>query len=202
MANLCGKNGFCLAGNFLSPVTKICKTCVTEKPLPSFSKSKTGIFGVDNDCKACNRIKCQEYHRLNRIAILARKKKTAPAYQKKNRDKINARSLKYIATRRKSDVNFRILVNHRCRIWSALDGRDKSQRTAELIGGVQNLRTHLEALLRPGWSWENYGVLWEIDHIKPLSKFDLSDPEQQKIAFHFSNTQPLLILDNRSKGNR
>jgi hypothetical protein len=50
-------------------------------------------------------------------------------------------------------------------------------------------------------SWENYGK-WHIDHIKPLSLFDLEDPEQLKQACHYTNLQPLWAEENIRKGNR
>jgi len=48
-------------------------------------------------------------------------------------------------------------------------------------------------------NWENHGKLWEIDHIIPITRFNLLDPEEQKKAFHFSNTQPLNWRENRKK---
>lgn len=47
-------------------------------------------------------------------------------------------------------------------------------------------------------SWENYGE-WHIDHIKPCSSFDLSDPKQQKECFNYTNLQPLWAIDNLKK---
>ena len=47
---------------------------------------------------------------------------------------------------------------------------------------------------------------WHVDHIIPLSffhkYFDISDLLVQKIAFHYSNLQPLFPKDNISKNDR
>ena len=51
-------------------------------------------------------------------------------------------------------------------------------------------------------NWDNYGIVWEIDHIKPCDSFDLTNDEQQKQCFHYKNTRPLLISENRSKGSK
>jgi len=40
---------------------------------------------------------------------------------------------------------------------------------------------------------------WEIDHIMPVSSFDLTDPEEVKKCFHWSNLQPLKWQDNAAK---
>ena len=50
-------------------------------------------------------------------------------------------------------------------------------------------------------NWDVYmkgGI--HIDHIIPCKNFDLTDPNQQKKCFHYSNLQPLWGLDNLKKG--
>jgi hypothetical protein len=42
---------------------------------------------------------------------------------------------------------------------------------------------------------------WHIDHIRPVSSFDLSDPAQVQECFHFSNLQPLWAIDNIKKSD-
>ena len=62
-------------------------------------------------------------------------------------------------------------------------------------------RAHIEAQFRPGMSWENHGE-WEIDHIRPVASFDLTDPDQARAAAHFTTLQPLWSVENRRKGVR
>ena len=51
-------------------------------------------------------------------------------------------------------------------------------------------------------NWSNHGSYWEIDHIIPCDSFDLTDIEQQKQCFHYTNLQPLTVSENRSKKNK
>ena len=60
---------------------------------------------------------------------------------------------------------------------------------------------HIEKQFKPGMSWAKMSEI-HIDHIKPCVSFDLTDPEQQRKCFHFSNLQPLWAIDNLKKGAR
>ena len=76
--------------------------------------------------------------------------------------------------------------------------------TFELIGcTIAELKTYLEKQFEIDMHWKNHSIKgWHIDHIKPCASFDLTDPEQQKACFHFSNLQPLWAKDNYSKGSK
>ena len=73
----------------------------------------------------------------------------------------------------------------------------KSKGTMELLGcSIIEYRDFLEDLFRDGMSWDNYGdknleSCWEIDHIRPIARFDIVDKEQQVVAFNWRNTEPL-----------
>ncbi len=73
--------------------------------------------------------------------------------------------------------------------------------TKELGCSVVELKLYLESKFQPGMSWDNYGK-WHVDHILPLSKFDLTDPEQFRKAVHFTNLQPLWASDNIRKRDK
>lgn len=61
------------------------------------------------------------------------------------------------------------------------------------------LANHLASMFRDGMTVDNHGTVWEIDHIRPLCSFDLTDEKQLQEACHYSNLQPLLIKENRKK---
>lgn len=110
------------------------------------------------------------------------------------------------AARRKfredNDLHYRIRRRVRGRVKMAIDKHYKTGSGLALLGcSIPEFKAHIERQWTDGMCWMNYGRGgWEIDHIKPCASFDLTDPEQQKICFHYSNTRPLWGIQNRSKG--
>lgn len=115
-----------------------------------------------------------------------------------NSEKLN----EYQTKRYKNDENFRIRTLLRSRIRNSLKSQSakKSKRTSELVGcSIDELWKHLEKQFKDGMTRQNLGK-WHIDHIKPCSLFDLTDPEQQKECFNYKNLQPLWAEENLRKG--
>ena len=136
-----------------------------------------------------------------------RSKKGKEYYQKHKHEVLN-RTKKYRQIKYKNDINFRIKNNLRSRLYAALNGKTKSKRTLELLGcSIKFLKKYLEKSFKIGMSWENYGAgengkgmqEWHIDHITPCAKFDLSQSEEQRKCFHYTNLQPLWADINRKK---
>ena len=113
-------------------------------------------------------------------------------------------------TRRKTDMSYRIGVGLRARVGQALrkyqagQGESVTASIRELLGcTMSELVNYLESKFLPEMSWGNYGRKgWHIDHIRSLVSFDLTDPEQRRLAFHYTNLQPLWAGDNFRKGRR
>jgi len=127
------------------------------------------------------------------------KRKEYDKNHKKEREKYKR---EYEKNRRKIDINYRITCNIRSRVSKFFKGNHKPGSAIKDMGCIfEELKTRFENLFTPGMTWENYGE-WHIDHIIPLSSFDLSNREEFLKACHYTNLQPLWAEENLSKGNK
>ena len=117
----------------------------------------------------------------------------------------------------KTDPAFKLKETLRKRLYSLLIKNQipKTYSASNLLGcTIEECKQHLESQFKSEMNWNNHGNIWEIDHIKPCSSFNLADMEQQKQCFHYTNLQPLFKtteiaesfgyneLGNRNKGNK
>jgi hypothetical protein len=150
--------------------------------------------------------KYQEKHgKQYRIKHKERIKEKQKLYRLNNKNKIKEYSKKYELKnknrRREYNKNYipslNVKITHTLsnRILSAVKIKNVKKYTSssKLLGcSIVFLKEYIESKFTKGMTWENRGNKgWHIDHIKPCSSFDLSDPEQQKICFHYTNLQPL-----------
>ena len=76
----------------------------------------------------------------------------------------------------------------------------KSKTTEELLGcSISFFCKYVLNSLKKRMIPDNYG-LWVLDHIIPLSSFNLSKEEEQLKAFNYKNIQPLWAEENLKKG--
>lgn len=104
----------------------------------------------------------------------------------------------------KQKLLFRKTITKRIIYALKRSGQKKKYAAEKFIGcTIEFLKTYLESKFTNEMSWDNRGFRgWHIDHIRPLSSFDLSDVEQQKQAFHYTNLQPLWWQENFKKGSK
>jgi len=154
-------------------MTRICNICKQDKPIEDFyltSKKKWR----QRSCKICASIKSNErYHKHpNKQLIMAAMKN----WNINNKDKIKKYRAKYI----KSPAG-KIATTLRRRIKDILKS-PVSFLISKTIGcSPSELKIHLESKFKEGMTWENHAFYgWHVDHIKPISKFDLNNPEEIK----------------------
>lgn len=162
---------------------KVCSCCKQELLLVKFKPGK-GRFEVGSNCKDCFNKKWNEYQ-----------KRTG---QNKKHNKL----------KRQTNLQWKLKQVLRCRYLDALKRHTSGSRVnkhhsaIELIGcSIDFYKQYLEQQFKPDMTWENHGILWEIDHIKPCAAFDLTNITQQHECFIYTNTQPLYYSENRSKGD-
>ena len=86
-------------------------------------------------------------------------------------------------------------------IWQCLNGSKGGKNWLSFVEfTIEELTTHLESKFKEGMTWENYGKYEHIDHIKPLSWFNLEI--EFKDAWCLKNLQPLEASLNLRKNNK
>lgn len=191
---------------------KRCWDCGEWKPLDGFYNHRGKKDGKQTHCKACikeDSFRNREIKLARSLKWNAENKERKSAYDKaryvKNKGKFIRYQRGYKKGRYDNDLGFRIQTLLRGRVLLCVrkvKGR-KDSSSSQLLGcTTSELRAYLGAQFKPGMTWENYGRVWHIDHKRPCSWFDLTDPVQQRLCFHYTNLQPLFVKENLSKGNR
>jgi len=109
---------------------------------------------------------------------------------------------RYLAIRKQNEIQFKLTVNLRSRLYTAIKRSYKSGSAVRDLGcSIDYLVQYLEGLMEEGMTWDNWEKDgWHIDHVVPLSAFDLTDREQFLKACHYTNLQPMWAEENLSKG--
>jgi hypothetical protein len=152
-----------------------------------------------------NKEKLRKYMERYQAANKEKLAENKARYSAENKEKIANYHANRQRTRLKTDPLFRLSTNLRCRMRLAFKSQSarKSQSTVRLVGcSKDELRQHLVSQFREGMTLENHGKVWHIDHIRPCASFDLSDPNQAILCFHYSNLQPLFADENLRKSDR
>ena len=154
----------------------------------------------------------RDSYQKHKVEIRKKYQQNKTEIKRRDRERFLENPEKYRAYRREFARKFRQIPErkfamgqqNRIRIALRTKHIKKRHKTIELLGcSYSFLRKHLESLFKPGMNWENHGRRgWHVDHIRPINKFDLSDIDQQKICFHYSNLQPLWWKENLLKSDK
>lgn len=142
----------------------------------------------------------KKYLKVYRSKHSSRISRLKKIHYRKNKPWIRIRCRKYMARKRHTDINFKLVCILRQRLSSAIRHNLKTGSAVKDLGcSIDFLKEYLKKKFNSRMTWKNHGVYWEIDHIKALSKFDLSKRSQLLKAVHYTNLQPLTKAAHRKK---
>jgi len=171
------------------PGTRVCSKCKTRRPANCFAKSKGTSDGLNPSCKSCQAESGKAYRAANRRKMLQKNRD----YREQSRESIRIQRREYLNQRYKSDPTFQAKAKLR-RATRRIKEAGHSKSSVQLTGISPSRFSALHG--NPDWS------KWHLDHIVPLSWFDLSIPSHVRVAAHWTNLQLLSESDNLLKGDR
>ena len=187
---------------------KRCTKCDSIKFFEDYSPQKAGFMGRTARCKVCANEYDKDFQSKNPIRAKRDKSPEAKEYRKQyvaeNKDWWRKYEREYRSSRRQEDMFFKIKSNLSSRLSDLIKNRSVGQKTVELLGcDKDTFLQHLESQFTEGMTWENYGLKgWHVDHIMPISSYDLTNEDEVKKACHYTNLQPLWWQDNLEKGDK
>ena len=167
---------------------------------------KARDYEKHKEWKDRNPERLEAYRAKNRAKVLSeddRKRRSLANKKYSKKPEIKTRTARQIVEREKIDLEFKLIRRLRARTYKCFKfPRSRSLSLINNIGCTKEfLLGYIENLFKPGMTWDNYGK-WHVDHIKPLSLFNMLDESQFKQAVHYSNLQPLWALENIKKSNK
>ena len=135
--------------------------------------------------------------------VAAIRKRANEKWKKANAEKYLSYQRSYWKQRYKHDPDYRMICSLRARQSEFFKGKDRSLSMVRDMGCTQQFfRQHIISKLSAGMTMENYGTVWHLDHIYPLSKAGIvENPIHFLAAANWRNLQPLPGPENLEKSD-
>lgn len=121
-------------------------------------------------------------------------------YIERNREKINNRASLYYHNVLKYTKKHKYIWRSILRSYLKRICENKTSSTYNMLGYSDiELKNHIESLFTDQMSWNNHNILWQVDHIIPISFFKKGTPSE--IVNSLKNLRPLDKYINLSRGS-
>lgn len=171
-----------------------CKLCAKE--YSRTDKHKKYMDKWRKNCQNHEKIRQSRKRYYQKHIVEIRKKQRQ--YTIEHRNQTNIR----ITLKRKTNPQYKLLTYLRSRIIRAIKNNKKVGSAVRDLGcTISFLKEYIESKFYAKMTWENWGSVWQLDHIAPLWKFNLLDKNEFLKACHYTNLQPLIIADHQKKTN-
>lgn len=202
---------------------KPCGKCLEVKNLDDFYPENKMKCGRKTSCKTCD--KASNLKHYNSLTAAQKKEYYLKIKEWKKINKIKYKHKKKPESRIKKQIRHR-LKEYIDRFFKENYSNDNVGvwKLKWTSCTAKELKEHLESLFQDGMSWDNYGPgyklnengkviydengntiplkQWHVDHILPVSKFDLTNPEAIKHINHYKNLRPEWSNENLLKSNK
>lgn len=164
---------------------KICSICNIDKKIDDYYKSYRHKDGYFKWCSECHEIKVLNKGKTTKIK---RTKEYMINYNIKKKENI-VYQFKY---QMRSNLNQHLKKKS-----------SKQDFTIKYIGcSFDFLKKWFEYNFDDKMNWNNRGLYWHIDHIKPCNSYDLTKQEDIYMCYNWTNLRPLEKYENISKGDK
>jgi hypothetical protein len=201
--------------------TNYCKNCYNKVSAQKKLEKKQQIIEnniMEKECKTCNIVQHIDNFRAGENICYECNKKKLYTWRENNKDQFLDICKKYrsnenvkivrnekLKEKYHTDENYKKSLTLRHSIRQVISGRVKklSKKNLELLGcTVEQFKQWIEFNFIDDMSWDNYGTYWNLDHVTPVSSFDLTNEEEKKVCFQWSNTVPEIAKKNYEKFNK
>lgn len=167
-------------------------TCGQDRPASMF---RTGHGRV---CLECERAYGREYNQTHPEVRRKWQEENAEHFTQlkanwyqKNKSHIQA---KY-NSRYHDDKEFKIKEDMKRQLQREIS---KISTTDDYIGSnFESIAMWLEYNFSGEMTWQTHGTVWDVDHVIPVSRWDLTNPEEFEMCFDWKNLSPLECEFNR-----
>ncbi len=105
----------------------------------------------------------------------------------------------YRKNKKDTDENYKIEQILRSSLHTFFRSKNM-KKYSELIGcNLQDFKKWLEKNFSHDMNWNNYGKVWNLDHVFPVSIFDLTNEDEKFLCFNWKNTRPCYSNVNFSR---
>ena len=178
---------------------KLCKYCVQKLPINSFRHNRCKCKNCEKDYgrkyrqSDIGKQKAKEWSNNNKN----KHKKLQSEWAKNNRQHLNDK----FNFRWTNDFEFKIKKSCQKHLINNLKNKQKS--TMKYFScDIEFFIKWLKYCFTDKMNIQNHGTYWHLDHVIPVSSFNLNNPDDLHLCFHYLNYMPITVTDNLSKNNK
>ncbi len=184
---------------------KVCNTCEESKSLDEFYKDKASKDGKMFRCKICNKQSANKWNKNNPERHIENTNK----WQSNNSERIKENTNKWRSNNperyRENNQKYHSILENKLKRnirtqYNQSIPKGYRHDIIEILGcDIDTYIKYIESLWLKEFCWDNYGEIWEIDHIIPRNSVAFNALKSQRHIFGYKNTRPLFKTSQIAK---